>query len=406
MKKLLVFLLVILGIAGKTYSQKLLPIASDYSQAIKIPLKVGGSYGPTVAPKGFGEVQEIKSSKNSSFSFEKEHNTTWYYFDVVQDGDLSIEITPTQSSDDYDFMLFKYTDSSFCRMLANNQIKPVRSNIARTGKGGSGKTGLSLESKSLFVQLGPGKSFSKSIEVKKGERYYLVLDNVYPDGLGHMIVLGYQKEVEISGIVLSDDNKPLKADVILSDNKGNEVEKVESDSVTGKYSLFTMLWKGMMYNLSFVNDSSFVGSQKIYTDSLVKTGYKLVDIRTVLPKLKGGKKYKLSEINFYPNSNKLLPESYPSVRALEKLMQKNKKIVIRIEGHVNDPSHSTSESELNFLSKSRAAAIYEILVSGGINPERISVAGYGRLFMIYPYAMTDEEAKANRRVEIKFVSFN
>ena len=400
MKKLLILLFAVLGIVNKTYSQKLMPIASDCKKAIKIPLITFRSYGPTVSPKGFGDIQEITKS---TYSFEKEHNSAWYYFDITQDGDLSLEITPTQVSDDYDFMLFKYTDTSFCRMLANNKIKPVRANIARTGKDGSSKTGLSSESKSLFVQLGHGDSFSKSIEVKKGERYYLVLDNVYPDGLGHIITLGYKKNVQLSGVILNEDNKPIKAEVTLSDNMGNEVKTVVSDSVTGKYDLNTLIWGNLNYNVTIYNDDSFIKTIPVNADSLIKEHDKLVDIKTVLPKLKGCKKCSFKDIHFYPESYEVISESIVMVNIIAKLMKKNPNMIIEIGGHI--PGSGKPRCIINDASMSEAEVVYGMLIKKGIDGSRMRMVAYGSLFRIYPdFKIPSNEFYYNVRVEIKVIS--
>jgi len=321
-------------ISSKSIKKTLLPIAGDCNAAIKLNLGKYVSYGPTIAPIGFGAVQEMRGkNKKNCFGFEHEHNSAWYYFDVAFNGNLLLEIIPVDSANDYDFMIFKYTDSSFCDMLAKQKITPVRSNISRSGKGEICSTGLSAFGKANLVHAGPGETFSKPLEVQKGERYYLVLDNVYPNGLGHTIRLGYEKVVQLGGVVLNEENKPIRADVVLEDSQGKEVKKTKSDS-EGKYSMDASLWSKNSYTLSFFNDSSFVNSKALSADLLEKTNYKINDIKIVLPKLRGGKKYILGGINFYGGSPVLLQQSYSSVYSLSKLMKKNKKMTIRIEGHI------------------------------------------------------------------------
>lgn len=386
-------------------TKKLLPIAADSDKAIKIPLSKKGSYGPTVAPNGFGEVKEIKSNKkNDPYFFEVEHNTAWYYFDIVQDGEFVFEIIPEKNDDDYDFLLFKSTDSSFCNTLKSQNTLPVRTNISRPEKGGANRIGLLISSQKECIHSGKGESFSKPVQVKKGERYYLVLDNVYPNGGGHTINLGYPKEVQINGTVLSEDNKPLKVDVIIEDSKGNEVLKMQSDSLTGKYEMNVGLWENSSYSISFLNDNYFVSSKEIDTDSLAKVDYKLNDIQTVLPKLKGGRKYILGGINFYGSSSKLLPTSFASVNALYKLMKKNKKMRIRIEGHVNNPNYTIPEKIVKPLSEERAKTVYNYLLAKGIEKERMSSIGKGDDYMLYPKPKNEEEQMKNRRVEINVIS--
>ncbi|PIV58513.1 MAG: hypothetical protein COS14_09225, partial [Bacteroidetes bacterium CG02_land_8_20_14_3_00_31_25] len=302
------------------------PIASDCNKAIKINLDKKAVYGPTVAPSGFGEIQEIKSNKkNDKYFFEEEHNSAWYCFNIKTDGTIALTITPLNPKDDYDFILFKYTDSCFCKNIVKSKIIPVRTNISRTGLGGTVITGLSNNEVNLFFCAGKGKPFSKSLDVKKGEKYYLVLDNVYQNGDGHSIEIGYEREASISGIVLNEANKPFKAEVILEDQKGNEVEKTISDSITGKYSFNAFLFVNTNYNIVYLQDSSFVKITAIKSENLVKNNFKLEDIRIVLPKLRKGAKYTMDAINFYPGSTEPLSSAYSSMKSLLRLMKKNPK---------------------------------------------------------------------------------
>src|ERR1035437_7828746 len=97
MKKI-IFMLLVLGITSNAQVKKtFMPIASDCKNAIKLNFGKSKyvSYGTTVAPIGYGQVQEIQgSNKNGCYVFEKEHNSAWYYFDVQQDGQLVLDIIP------------------------------------------------------------------------------------------------------------------------------------------------------------------------------------------------------------------------------------------------------------------------------------------------------------------------
>lgn len=405
MKKIILFLLIVLGTISNTYSQikKLMPITADCKNAIKLDFGKNKNvvYGPTISPIGFGQIQEIRGSeKKSCTSFEKEHNSSWYYFDAPSDGNLVLDIISIDTTNDYDFMIFKVKglDGSFCDLI-NRQ--PVRSNISRSGKGEVSITGLSSVGKANLVHSGPGETFSKPLEVKKGERYYLVLDNVYSGGLGHTIKLGYQKTIQIGGVVFNDEDKPIQVDVTISDSQGHQVT-TQSDSL-GKYLINANLWESFSYSISFFNSSYFVNNKTIINDSLIKNDYKLNNIKTILPKLKDGKKYTLGGINFYGDEARLLPESYPSVSALCKLMKRNKKIKIRIEGHINDPGNPSLDSHKE-MSEARARVIYKMLLYGGIEKERMTTIGFGSKYMLFPRAHSLEEQEANRRVEINVLS--
>ena len=159
----------------------------------------------------------------------------------------------------------------------------------------------------------------------------------------------------------------------------------------------------------FSNDSSFIGTKTINTAN-TKDGHTFPNIRAILPKLKKGAKYSLGNINFYGNSVEFMPESYPSVEALTRLMKKNKRMKIQIEGHVNGAGNDKEAKNLKVyfqeLSEGRANMLRKCLINAGIASDRITTIGYGANQMLFPYANSEDEQKANRRVEIKVISIN
>lgn len=382
---------------------KAMPVSCDCEKPINIALSKFTTYGITVPPSGFGSKKDINQTFKNSMYFDEEHHTAWYILTMPFDGNFIFEIIPEKIEDDYDFMLFKYSDVSFCNQIKNKTLTPERSNIARNKKEIKSITGLSVNATQNHVAMGIGASHSKYLAVKKGEKYILVLDNVYANGKGHTIEFSYKNAVEISGIVKGDDAEFIKAEITLEDRKGNEIVKTESDEKTGKWQLKDVyLTEGLNYTITIYNDSTFTQSKTINTNK----NENLVNIITVLPKLKGGKKYVLSNINFYGNQDVLIPSSVASVHALYKLMQKNKNMVIRIEGHTNgctgDANFGSGFSQK--LSDLRAKAIANSLVEKGINAERISSIGFNCQYMLYPKPKNEFESEQNRRVEINIIS--
>jgi len=375
-------------------------IACDCKDAVQIKIEKNNRYGTTASPEGFGAIQEIVSSGQSDkMAFEKEHNSAWYLLSMKFDGEFVFEIVPEDTLNDYDFLFYKYIDSNTCTSIINKNALPIRSNISRNKA--RGETGLSAKSEFEFIKKGVASAFSKSVKVKAGEKYLLVLDNVYPQGKGHTIYFSYLKNVSIAGKVINSDSVPIVAEVTLSDNKGNIVELTKSNT-KGEYKINTAIKENTNYNLTYLNDSSFTATATINTNTL-KNSAAFENIKTVLPKLKRGEKYKMGNINFHGNSAVLLLESAASVNALYLLMKKNKKMILQIEGHVNDPG----EAKINWnkiLSEQRAKAIYDYLVRKGIAKERMTTIGLGASQMLFPMPIKEEEAKANRRVEIKVIS--
>jgi len=378
-------------------------ISGDCENAIPIVLNNSYTYGPTLAPKGFGELQEFKT--NNSLTFEGEHNSAWYLLSIAKNGVLTFDLVPLDSANDYDFLLYRYTDSTFCDSLYKNKLKPLRSNLSNIKKSIKGITGLKSNALKNTINKGVGAAYSKSVDVKKGEKYMLILDNVTPQGSGCTLFFNFIKEVEIIGRVLGSDSIPLIADISLSDKNGKTIEETKSNS-NGEYKINTQLNENQNYNLTYLADNSFVQSVTINTKDM-NGNTKFPEINTILPKLKKGEKYKLGNINFYGNNAILLPESFSSVESLYKLMKKNSKMNISIQGHVNDPQKKISEKYHVFdqhISEERAKAIFDFLLSKGINKERMKTEGFSNTQMLYPNPKNEAEQSANRRVEIKVLS--
>ncbi|MBL7711348.1 MAG: hypothetical protein JNL13_02745, partial [Chitinophagaceae bacterium] len=233
------------------------PVAADCDKAIPLRVYKKSVYGPTLAPKGFGELQEIVAqSKNSNTAFEKEHHSAWYLLTIMYNGELTFNITPQDTSNDYDFILYSYTGTDFCAQLQQGKARVVRSNIRRNEISKKGVTGLVMNAKNELQGQGPGAQFSKSLPVQEGERYMLVLDNVYDGGKGHTLSFHYMKEITISGIVSDDRGGKVKADITLSDPKGKNVITVHSDD-SGFYQFTTPVAEHTDYLITFSEKNSF-----------------------------------------------------------------------------------------------------------------------------------------------------
>lgn len=146
------------------------------------------------SPKGTGKIIEIKDNKpDDTLYFEKEHNTVWYKFIAKESGNLTFDIIPIDQNDDYDFILYRYNGKNLSPKVMEKKIKPLRTCISRNDKKLRSMTGLSLvESSKNYVHSGLGASYVKYVLVKKGETFYLLLDNVNVNGNGHTIHFHYK----------------------------------------------------------------------------------------------------------------------------------------------------------------------------------------------------------------------
>lgn len=129
-------------------------------------------------------------------------------------------------------------------------------------------------------------------------------------------------------------------------------------------------------------------------------------VRLSLPRIEARTEFALDDMYFVADSAILLHSSLPDVMNLYSFMVDNPEARIEIQGHINmpfSPDVDTNSTEF-WLSEERARVVYNILVSNGIDRNRIAFVGRGNHEMVFPLANTPEEEKKNRRVEVKILS--
>lgn len=363
------------------------------------------------SPKGAGSFTEILSKKGNKYFFEKEHNSVWLRFEAENNCMLSFDIQPFEKICDYDFVLFKLDDKNDSLKLINNKKNPIRSNIARNNTSLFSKTGLSENADSSYVAYGIGDSYSKSIPVEKGEKYVLVIDNVYGGGTGFSLRFSYtdckqriENVPQLNVVVLNKENlKPIEAQLTLV--------KLSSASLTID-TLFEKTASSLYYPLSKKTNYAIIAQSKGYFSRKVEfqtdSTTNLKSIRIVLDSVYLGKRLTIENLYFNPGTAEILRKSFPTLRELLQTMKDNPQLNIEIQGHVNDPYSGSvrNASERNqSLSESRAKAVFDYLAKRGIQKERMTYKGFGNSQMRFPNAITEQEMEENRRVEIEIIAY-
>lgn len=114
----------------------------------------------------------------------------------------------------------------------------------------------------------------------------------------------------------------------------------------------------------------------------------------------------LNNLNFVGGRHILLPTSIPVLENILENMKKYPTLEVEIQGHIccadpNEIDGLDMDTNEKALSLNRAKAIFEYLVSNGINASRITYRGFGsRNRLIYP-ERNESDASINRRVEFK-----
>jgi outer membrane protein OmpA-like peptidoglycan-associated protein len=394
-----------------TTGQELVRLTRNQADCIGAYLIKGSVFGPVLSPEGFGNKIDIQGNElGDLYWFEREHNTVWYKIKIAYDTEMWFDIVPLNANDDFDFLLFEQTGPSFCDKMIRKQVLPVRTNISRNVTTIGGQTGLSPEAADEFVPSGPGDSYSKSIVVKRGQTYILVIDNPFRANEGHTIKLHY-KDKPKKRIRDEHEQTPIKIKtapltVKIIDEKTGEA--IEGDlKIDGGYN----------DERSSTSQSSFTFEAEVYktyTINADKAGYMFGTIKQTMMrqeetevvvkmrKIEAGAKVTLPEIQFEANLSIFLPSSKKSLNRLLVFMQANPDVKIEVQGHVNGPGQK-NRKKFRALSAERAKQVFLYLWDAGIEKTRMSFAGYGNSMMVHTAPINEKQAESNRRVEIEIL---
>lgn len=372
------------------------------------------SIGPVFSPQGYGNKLEVSGYQLGDPMFiEREHNTVWYKFIVPYDAVFEFDLVPIFAEDDFDFMLFRYDGPSFCQSFSNGQHVPVRSNISRKNIEVSGFTGLKLGAIEEYVPSGPGSSYSRELKVKKGEEYYMLVDNPFRENRGHSVYLYFTRLGEKNTRKRPEpevkEYNPLKTTLkvrVLDKESGDPLAAAVTieGSVSGEP---IELRGGSEYNVELT-------SYRAYDVSAISKGYMLnnkafmpardsiYNIELELKKIQKGDRITLADIKFVEDKADFLDKSQTALRQLHKFLVENEQVTIEVGGHVNGMT-SRNKREYKELSESRARAVSNYLTERGVDESRLKVKGYGNSEMVFPEPLNNGQMEANRRVEIKIL---
>jgi len=372
------------------------------------------SIGPVFSPRGWGNKLEIKGYQLGDPMFiEQEHNTVWYKFTVPYDAVLELDIVPIYPDDDFDFMLFYYSGPAFCQTIEDDEAVPVRSNISRKNIEVQGYTGLKEGAIEEYVPSGPGDSYSRALKVKKGQMYYLLVDNPFRENRGHYVYL-YFNQLDGSNPRKREEPEQKAYDPLKTRLDITVRDKETGEPVTSFITIEgTSDGKPLEFE-GFSDKSVQLVSYRAYNISAVSKGYMMNNkafmpardssyaVEIELRKIQKGSRMTLEDIKFEEDKAVFLEKSKPALRQLLKFMSENPNVSVEIGGHVNGVG-KRNKKEYKDLSNDRAEAVFSHLVENGIGESRMKVKGYGNAEMIYPDPVNKGQQEANRRVEIKIL---
>ena len=370
-----------------------------------IPINVDQTYGPTTAPQGAGRIMEVMADKRHPNLPEFEHNVVWYKFTVPYNGKLDIAVTQLNLADDYDMVIYKYTDVYFSNHIQSNKVLPVAVNlaavdsallqkpkktpVATTGDAKAdlkakqeaakqqreatakqeamGTMGMYHEATDILLTKASTKRHIRSIDVRKGEVYYIMLDNVTPNGQGHSIKVSIHVEAFEVPVSFYDPKIKKNVDVsltILEKNTNNRVI-ARNDKFRGGRIKFV---PGFNYTLYAKRDGYFsifydFNSDRFKQDTL---------LRMKLYRCERGTVYPISDI-YFEDEYVLMHESDSVLMNYVQMFKNHPDVHFTIKGFVQtygvDPEHD------QLVTLERAKAVKEFFVKNGIPEDNIKAAG-------------------------------
>jgi len=375
-------------VSNYSFSQELISIKNASTCESAIEISTLTKFGPTTPPK----EEKLISSKNP---FDRPQYPSWYKFTIERDGVLLFDIIPIDQQDNYDFILYKITTDNYCANITNGKLEPVASNMFRNDPSNNGMTGLS--------NGGTPDSYSKGIEVLKGEKYLLALNNMYK-GKGHTVVFKYLENFKVTGSITdAETNGKVKAEVFWTNLRTKETSSSEITDKDGafqlKVSVNTEVHRFPEYLLWAFAKDYYIADTIIASKDVQNLEKKPFNLKMF--KLKKGNSNFLPKILFEPNDQQFTPESMRNLERIQRLLQQNPNLEIVLEGHSNGFYPSTEVDK--DLSEGRAEVVRKWLIDNGIESTRLSSRGFGSEKMLYPMAQDEFEESMNRRVEI-FIS--
>ena len=235
-----------------------------------------------------------------------------------------------------------------------------------------------------------------------GEYGYMV-SNIKSHGLTDIIRFKIPEDIKPDPVVLvqgqvlnAKTQVPLEAVIRFDDlNTGAEVGEARSDPRTGDYRIVLSTGKNYGYHAAAPGYLSV--SENLELSELAEYDEMRKDL--LLVPIEIGESIQLRNVFFVQSQASLLPESYPELDRLVRIMKDNRTLEIQLEGHTDgrgDPRANLA------LSEERVQAVKQYLISKGISERRIVGKGFGGAKPMVAND-TEENRQLNRRVEFKIM---
>ncbi len=190
----------------------------------------------------------------------------------------------------------------------------------------------------------------------------------------------------------AETKKPLSSQINYESLVSGKVMGVANSNKTdGFYSI--VLPGGDFYGFQASATNYYPLSQNLDLRKLNEYQEKGIDL--FLFPLKVGQKVKLNNVFFDTGKYSFRKETYVELDRLVQFLKENTTAVIRIDGHTDNQGEDASNM---VLSNNRAKAVYDYLISKGVQTTQLSFKGFGETAPV-DVNTTETGRQNNRRVE-------
>jgi outer membrane protein OmpA-like peptidoglycan-associated protein len=335
------------------------------------PLQVDIPFGPTEPPRGYGFVSEISPDAKTKNVFSQEHNTVWYILSIPYDGKLCIDITPKAIADDYDMLVYKYTNKYFCNRIIGNKVTPIRSVLSPGNTENGGKTGIGLKGKLAHIPKTSTATYGMYIDAKAGERYVIVVDNLASGGLGHTILATVNTDFAPLTVLPIDSIKRERttANFTLKDKESDNVIMEKQDAGAQLVKILPLKnYTILLRKEGYFNYQRDISHAQAVKDSILTARLVQIKAGSKLP-INGYLYFDVDELN----NVTLLPDSYNALDDAVKTLQEYPHIIVEIIGRIPTEGFSLRKDAENSLL--RAEAIKKYMIGRGIPETNLKTRG-------------------------------
>ncbi len=203
-----------------------------------------------------------------------------------------------------------------------------------------------------------------------------------------------EKIIFLKGTLTNEDgSKPLNAKIEIKGLKSKEVQKINVDTATGKYTAVYTLKKNEDVLVTVKQDG------KAFTSQIIKNVEenigKPIKQEIKQKEIEVGKSYSINNILYNTSSAELTDDSKIIIEEFANYLNENPALKVEIRGHTDNAGVPKNNLA---LSADRAFTVLSLLQKFGVDKERLSFKGFGDTVPVGDNN-TEEGRNKNRRTE-------